>query len=168
MRAKQFNELLDSVRSLTQTQRRKLIDAAQKASAIDDTVAAINERVTPERPCPHCNSQHIHRWGYEEAIQRYRCQHCRKTFNSLTGTPLARLKQRIALESLNIKAGIRVRQHGFHVQNVNAYDARLKGCVDALRGVATRHLPRYLGWRRLLGKQGAALTAIGFLRPAMG
>ena len=93
MRAKQFNELLDIVRSLTQTQRRKLIDAAQKASAIDDTVAVINEHVTPEHPCPHCNSQHIHRWGCEDAIQLYRCQDCRRTFNSLTGTPLARLKQ---------------------------------------------------------------------------
>jgi transposase-like protein len=168
MRAKQFNELLDSVRSLTQTQRRKLIDAAQKASAIDDTVAVINERVTPEHPCPHCNSQHSHRWGYEEAILRYRCQDCRRTFNSLTGTSLARLKQRIALESLNIKAGTRVRQRVFHVQNVNAYDSRLKGWMDGLRGVATRHLPHYLGWRRLLDKEGATLTASGFLRPAMG
>ena len=100
MRAKQFNELLNSVRSLTQTQQRKRIDAALKASAIDRTVAAANERMTPEYPRPHCNS--------------------------LTGTALARLKQDIAHECLNIKAGARVRQRVFHIRNVNAYDARLK------------------------------------------
>ncbi len=96
MRAKQFNELMVTVRSLMQTQRRKLIDAAKKASTIDDTVTVVNERVTAEYPCPHSNSQHIHRWGCEHAIQRYRCQGCQRTSNSLTGTPLARLKQRSA------------------------------------------------------------------------
>ena len=100
MRAKQFNELSNSVSSLTQTQQRKRIDAALKAGAIDHTVAAANERMTPEHSHSHCNS--------------------------LTGTPLARLKQDIAHECLNIKAGTRVRQQLFHIQNVNVYDARLK------------------------------------------
>ena len=93
MRAKQFNELLNSVRSLTQTQQSKRIDAALKASAIDDIVAAANERMTPEYPRPHCNS--------------------------LTGTPLARLEPDIAHECLNIQAGTHVRQQLFHIRNVN-------------------------------------------------
>ncbi len=44
--------------------------------------------------CPHCNSKHFQRWGKRSDLQRYRCKSCKKTFNSLTGTPLARLKRK--------------------------------------------------------------------------
>src|SRR5690606_9686022 len=38
----------------------------------------------------------------------------------------------------------------FHIQNVNAYDSRLKGWMIPFHGVATKCLTHYLGWRRLL------------------
>ena len=37
-----------------------------------------------------------------------------------------------------------------HINNVNAFDARLKGWMHRFRGVATRYLPNYLGWHRWL------------------
>ncbi len=37
-----------------------------------------------------------------------------------------------------------------HIQNVNAYDSRLKGWMRRFHGVATVYLSSYLGWRRLL------------------
>jgi transposase-like protein len=53
-------------------------------------------------------------------------------------------------EPVNLAAGIRVRDGAFHIQNVNAYHGRLKGWMGRFRGVATRYLPNYLGWRRTL------------------
>src|SRR5271156_3456727 len=38
----------------------------------------------------------------------------------------------------------------FHLNNVNAYHARLKEWLRRFHGVATKNLPNYLGWRRTL------------------
>lgn len=40
----------------------------------------------------------------------------------------------------------------FHLNNVNAYDSRLKGWMFPFHGVATKYLDNYLGWHRLLDK----------------
>jgi len=37
-----------------------------------------------------------------------------------------------------------------HINNVNAYDQRLKKWMDRFHGVATKNLPNYLGWHRWL------------------
>ena len=41
--------------------------------------------------CPHCSSAEVRPWGRAGDKLRYRCAACRKTFNPLTGTPLAGL-----------------------------------------------------------------------------
>jgi len=41
--------------------------------------------------CPHCSSAEVRRWGRASGKPRYRCLTCGKTFNPLTGTPLAGL-----------------------------------------------------------------------------
>lgn len=41
----------------------------------------------------------------------------------------------------------------FHVQNVNAYDSRLKEWMKHFHGVATKYLKSYLGWMRLLDRE---------------
>ena len=51
----------------------------------------------------------------------------------------------VTLQAVNLAGGIRVRDKVFHVQNVNAYDSRLKGWMDRFHGVATCHLASYLG-----------------------
>ena len=43
----------------------------------------------------------------------------------------------------------------YHINNVNAYDSRLKGWVFRFKGVATKYLPNYLGWHRMLDRQNA-------------
>jgi transposase-like protein len=53
-------------------------------------------------------------------------------------------------EPVALAAGIRVREGASHIRNVNAYHGRLKGWMGRFDGVATRHLPSYLGWRRTL------------------
>jgi hypothetical protein len=61
-------------------------------------------------------------------------------------------KQHIEHQPINASAGEKVKAHAFHIQNVNAYDSRLKGWMFRFRGVATRYLPNYLGWHRMLDK----------------
>lgn len=41
--------------------------------------------------CPHCGGDDIRRWGRANGKPRYRCVACARTFNPLTGTPLAGL-----------------------------------------------------------------------------
>jgi hypothetical protein len=47
---------------------------------------------------------------------------------------------------------------GFHIQNVNAYAARLKDWMRPFKGVASKKLPSYLGWRRSIERDGDRLT----------
>jgi transposase-like protein len=44
--------------------------------------------------CSHCSSDKIVRWGAAHGLPRYRCLSCKRTFNILTNTPLAHLRNR--------------------------------------------------------------------------
>lgn len=37
-----------------------------------------------------------------------------------------------------------------HINNVKAYDSRLKGWMNRFKGVAMKNLPNHLGWHRYL------------------
>ncbi|MBF0255845.1 MAG: IS1595 family transposase [Gammaproteobacteria bacterium] len=68
---------------------------------------------------------------------------------------------------VNLSAGIRA-QGPFHIQNVNAYDSRLKGWMARFHGVATKYLANYLGWKRCLEKHAQFLSPQLMLRQAQG
>jgi transposase-like protein len=72
----------------------------------------------------------------------------------------------ITHEAVNLQAGIR-RRGAIHVQNVNAYHSRLRGWLQPFRGVASRYLANYLGWRWALDG-GRIGTSHGLLRAALG
>lgn len=81
---------------------------------------------------------------------------------------------RYAARKLGIQAGYFVAsEHGhggtgmWHVQNVNAYDARLKNWMHRFHGIATRYLANYLGWRRLLDRCKDLVTPQQFLFHAL-
>src|SRR3954447_14365832 len=297
-----FVVLLGLVERLSDEQRTALGQALASASGEPEAVRLLEQAFAAAPRCPHCGAARLQRWGHASGLRRYRCTTCRKTFNALTGTSLARLRKkacwlrygealaagmsltkaaahcgvhlttsfrwrhrflrapaatREALagvveadetffrrshraprrwrrggappgrrprrrgepaskrglsaeqvpaliardraghtadavlpdlgaeaieaalgpvvagdavlcsdgakayaafaaghglhhEPVNLAAGIRVRDGAFHVQNVNAYHGRLKGWMGRFRGVATRYLPNYLGWRRTL------------------
>ena len=44
--------------------------------------------------CPHCDAKDVRPWGHASGLPRYRCPDCRRTFNALTGTSLARLRHK--------------------------------------------------------------------------
>ncbi|MGB4334509.1 MAG: IS1595 family transposase [Chromatiaceae bacterium] len=74
----------------------------------------------------------------------------------------------IAHQPVNLSAGIRVVDHAFPIQNVNADDSRLKGWMYRCHGVATQYLPNYLGWHRCLERFSGILTPELFLGQALG
>jgi len=63
--------------------------------------------------------------------------------------------------------GISVADKAFHVQNVNAYHHRFKSWLDRFHGVATKYLPNYLGWCRVMD-QNHNLTPEKLLHSALG
>lgn len=70
--------------------------------------------------------------------------------------------------AINIQRGIHVRDGAFHIQNVNAYDSRLKQWLSRFHGVATKYLENYLGWRRLLERYRQGISPMICLHEAQG
>jgi transposase-like protein len=59
-----------------------------------DECIALIEQAAHGRPCPHCRCPRSHRCGQASGLQRFRCLGCRRSYNALTGTPLARLRKK--------------------------------------------------------------------------
>lgn len=74
----------------------------------------------------------------------------------------------IAHRTINVRRGQRVVEGAFHIQNVNAYDSRLKGWMHRFHGVATKYLESYLGWRRLIERYAASISPAACLAEAVG
>lgn len=314
MESRAFRDWFKELPGLTGRQRKQVESALHQTLPERCAEALVNRRAKEVHACPHCYAGEVIAWGKEGGIQRYRCRSCGKTFNALTGTPMAHLKRRdawliygqalieglsvrkaahragihrttsfrwrhrllrhpaeengcelstiveadetyflesfkgqrhlsrparhrgghaqkrglsaeqipvivaqdrqgrhydavlpradkytlgclllqllapdsilctdgaaayravakaeaIPHEPLNSAAGTRVKQHVFHIQHVNAYDSRLKRWMDRFNGVATKYLPNYLGWRRLLEHDREGLTPQTILLHAVG
>ena len=69
--------------------------------------------------------------------------------------------------SLNASAGERAYGH-YHIQNVNAYQSRFKGWMAPFKGVASKYMPSYLGWRRMIERDGERLTPRHLIAEAFG
>lgn len=69
---------------------------------------------------------------------------------------------------VNIAAGQRVVGGVYHIQNVNAYDSRLKQWMTKFHGVATRYLESYLGWHRMIERLGKNITPTACFVSAIG
>ena len=76
----------------------------------------------------------------------------------------------IAHQAVNASASERIwpgPKGAIHVQNVNAYHQRLRAWLAPFHGVASRYLPNYLGWRRMLDG-GKVTSADQLFRLAIG
>jgi len=77
---------------------------------------ALIEQAARGRPCPRCGHPRSYRCGQASGLQRFRCLGCRRTYNALTGTPLARLRKKecwllylqCVLESRTVRDAARV------------------------------------------------------------
>ncbi len=90
----ELNRVYRAILELTWAQRVELMDRLKAVQATDEVRAVVEDRLQALRMCPHCPSLHVVRNGMAQGLQRYKCRDCGRTFNSLTGTPLARLRYR--------------------------------------------------------------------------
>ena len=94
MQALEFEKLFAQLLSLDPPQRLELLAALHPAAGLDRIIALIADIRAPGRRCPDCSCERCHRHGQANDLQRFRCCQCGRTFNDLTGTPLARLRMK--------------------------------------------------------------------------
>jgi transposase-like protein len=94
MREVDFEVLLRLVERLDGEQRAALGRALAAASGEPEAVRLLEGAFAAAPCCPHCAMARPQRWGQASGLRRYRCKACRKTFNALTGTSLARLRKK--------------------------------------------------------------------------
>jgi transposase-like protein len=86
---------MQDVLLLTLSQRdqlRKRLDALDGQQQV--TAVIESQDVAQTRCCPRCDSTCVDLYGRANGLQRYRCHTCKRTFNALTGTSLARLRKK--------------------------------------------------------------------------
>jgi transposase-like protein len=99
--------------------------------------------------CPYCNSDKSVKNGIRSDLQRYKCKSCKKNYNILTGTPLARLRKkgRWLDYSSCLNEGVTIREsavlvgvhrnttfrwrHRFLMNSINLKPDTLNGVVEA-------------------------------------
>jgi len=96
MEHRKFQQRLDELLAeVTHAQAQKAITALQQRGDGDEVQRLLNERLETDPQCPHCGSGRTEGWGRERnGLKRCRCLDCKRTFNPLTGTPLARLRKK--------------------------------------------------------------------------
>ena len=94
MKAPKFEKLFAQLVLLNQPQRQQALAALHPAAGLDRVVALIGEIRSKRRCCPDCGCERCHRHGQANDLQRFRCCACGRTFNDLTGTPLARVRHK--------------------------------------------------------------------------
>jgi transposase-like protein len=94
MIADDFKKLLSSLCGLGHHQRNLAKAALNQQTDLPEVLEVVETCFELKPGCPHCADTRLSRYGSASGLQRYRCQSCRKTFNALTGTPLARLRHK--------------------------------------------------------------------------
>ena len=89
-----FRSWLAQVDILTVEQRSALNAVLAGQAPRASVTAAIQESPGNPRQCPHCRCETSVSRGKAYGLRRFRCTDCGKTFNALTGTPLARLRKK--------------------------------------------------------------------------
>ena len=100
MKAQEFRTLVEQLGDLSAVQRDAIIAALTSGGSANEVTALIETRFAAAPTCGHCKSEIISSWGRDGSkatrLKRYMCKSCGRTFNALTGTPLAQLHRRDA------------------------------------------------------------------------
>jgi transposase-like protein len=89
-----FKQFVELAAALSRRQRARLAHWLNRGLLQEKTLALIEAAAVARLACPRCRSRRLHRNGQADGLQRYRCADCARSFNALTGTPLARLRHR--------------------------------------------------------------------------
>lgn len=96
MKAHDFKALVEQLGDLSEVQRAALVAALAGEGSANEAIALIETRFAAAPCCGHCKSERFGTWGHAAGLRRYKCRDCGRTFNALTGTPLAQLHRRDA------------------------------------------------------------------------
>jgi transposase-like protein len=117
MRSLTFDELF-AMLSAVQLSASDLVRLRDWIAGLADPAEciALIEQAARGRPCPRCGCGRVHRCGQASGLQRFRCLGCGRSYNALTGTPLARLRKKehwlpflqCVLESRTVRDAARV------------------------------------------------------------
>lgn len=91
MDSRTYQKWLEDIDALSDGQRSEVLKILDGRSSETEVIAALEARVLAERVCPHCQQQGAMCRGRANSLRRFHCGGCGKTFNALTGTPLAHL-----------------------------------------------------------------------------
>ena len=94
MKSTEFKAWMKSIDRMSRNQRDKLRKKLEGKEDTDEVIALIERNQHDKLACPDCKATKLYRWGKVSELQRYRCRQCNRTFNALTGTPLARLRHK--------------------------------------------------------------------------
>jgi transposase-like protein len=180
MKTNDFQALLDELGGLTPVQRDSLLSALQTGSSGEDIVALLETEFAKAPVCGHCGSENFSKWGKATGMKRYMCRACDRTFNALTGTPLAHLHSKekwlayasaladgVSLRKAAARVGVHLEtsfrwRHRFLATSKAAKAQHLSGIVEADE---TFILKSAKGSRKLTGraprKRGGKPTKTG-------
>jgi len=94
VKTRNFEHFIAELDTLSRRQREKVLALLSQVSQQEQVIEEIERAAAAHRACPRCRSTQCHLHGRADGLQRFRCRECGKTFNSLTGTPLARLRHK--------------------------------------------------------------------------
>ena len=94
MKSAEFMLMITAIDILDHHQRKLPSTALNQLSDEPKVFELIESCFEARDACPHCTSVELYRHGLVNGLQRYKCKSCHKTFNALTGTPLARLSNK--------------------------------------------------------------------------
>lgn len=94
MEFRDFEHFVSQLGRLTRRQREQVLAQLTQVSQQERVVEVLEGAATEHLACPRCRSERHHLHGIAHGLQRYRCVACGKTFNSLSGTPLSRLRHK--------------------------------------------------------------------------
>lgn len=89
-----FSRITNALSNLSVELRRELRARIEEMDDAETTRLMIETFGLGAKMCPHCGGAERHRHGSSCGLQRYLCLGCGRTYNALTGSPLARLKHR--------------------------------------------------------------------------
>ncbi|MFL6709736.1 MAG: IS1595 family transposase, partial [Massilia sp.] len=93
-----FKRVFHQLRRFTTPQRRTASLFLSEPVNGEEIVALIDQIARQHMHCPRCDGTSFYRHGFANMLQRYRyryryrCRDCGRTFNGLSGRPLARLR----------------------------------------------------------------------------
>ena len=87
----EFRHLLESCTTLSDKQRTILQSILNRLSHQQSCLLyeRLEDNFAAHPICQHCNSDNVRKYGFQSHRQCYQCKTCGRTFNALTGTPLA-------------------------------------------------------------------------------